>query len=98
MVFMRDKWDQPVVEEELLSGLDCSLGEYSNPVIPVHHHYCRAQPQHQISISTASHNHSQIGNVRQMFTASHLADVWLLEELILSKTSQHVHVENRPLV
>lgn len=35
----------PVVEEELLSGLDGSLGKDSDPVIAVHHHHCREQKQ-----------------------------------------------------
>lgn len=35
----------PVVEEELLSGLDGSLGKDPDPVIAVHHHHCREEKQ-----------------------------------------------------
>lgn len=39
---------RPVVEEQLLSRLNGSLGKDSYPVISVHHHHCRAEVVKQL--------------------------------------------------
>lgn len=37
--------DPPVVEEELLSGLDGPLGKDPNTVVAIYHHHCTAEQQ-----------------------------------------------------